>query len=236
MMEPRRIDYLLSRYGYCSRKEVPQWVRRGRVTTSTGAVISSVKEKWNPLDLRIDGEPIPYPGGYGLMLHKPAGYVCSHSLQDGQRVFDLLPPQWLRRDPPPLTVGRLDKDTTGLLLITDSGAWVHALTAPRAKVPKVYEVQVDQPLHSDLIPAFAAGDLYLSGETKPCQSAELVITSEHHATLTLWEGRYHQVKRMFAHFGYTVTHLHRSRFGDYELGDLALGEYRMFPLVHGDKS
>lgn len=229
-MKPRRIDYLLSRYGYCTRKAVPQWLRKDRVTTIAGEVIRQAKAKAHPQELLIDGEPIDYPEGYVVLLHKPAGYVCSHCIQDGLRVFDLLPPQWLDRDPQPLSVGRLDKDTTGLLLISDSGAFVHRMTSPKTKVAKVYEVKVDRPLTTDLIHAFAQGDLLLSDETKPCQPATLVIESEHQARLTLWEGRYHQVKRMFSHFDYQVTQLHRSQFGDYELGDLEAGEYRTFAL------
>lgn len=104
-MKPRRIDYLLSRYGYCSRKDVPKWLRKERVTTIAGDIIRQAKAKADPLDLRVDGEPIAYPGGYVVMLHKPAGYVCSHCIQDGLRVFDFLPSQWLDRDPQPLSVG-----------------------------------------------------------------------------------------------------------------------------------
>lgn len=229
-MKPRRLDYLLSRYGYCTRKEVPKWLRKGRVTTIAGEVLHQAKDKADPLELLVDGAPIDYPGGYVVMLHKPAGYVCSHCLQDGLRVFDFLPSQWLDRDPQPLSVGRLDKDTTGLLLLTDSGAFVHRMTSPKAKVEKVYHVQVDRPLTVDLIDVFVQGNLLLSGEEKPCQPATLTIESEYEARLSLWEGRYHQVKRMFAHFDYQVTQLHRSKFGAYELGDLPPGEYVTFPL------
>ena len=225
-MKPRRVDFLLSRYGYCSRREVPQWLRSGRVTTRAAEKIRLAKAKYSPQDILIDGNPIDFPEGYLIMLHKPAGYVCSHTPQEGPRVFDLLPAHWLYRDPPALSVGRLDKDTTGLLLITDLGELVHRFTTPKAKVAKVYQVQVDRPLTPDLIPAFAAGDLLLKGDSKPCQPATLVITSEYQAELTLWEGRYHQVKRMFQHFDFQVTQLHRSRFGEYTLEDLPVGDYR----------
>lgn len=126
--------------------------------------------------------------------------------------------------------GRLDKDTTGLVLLTDSGTFVHRMTSPKAKVAKVYQVQVDRPLTDDLIDFFATGELLLSGEEKPCQPATLVIESDYNAHITLWEGRYHQVKRMFAHFGYHVTQLHRSQFGEYVLGDLQAGESLTFAL------
>ncbi len=229
-MKPRRLDQILSRYGYCTRKEAPRWLRKGRVTTRSGEVLQQVKQKADPLDLLIDEEPIDHPDGYLLMLHKPRGYVCSHTDQEGSRVFDLLPQQWLHRDPPPLAVGRLDRDTTGLLLISDRGELVHQLSSPKSHLAKVYEVTLDRALDPKLRDEFAAGTLVLEGETKPCKVAELEILGSHQARITLWEGRYHQVKRMFGHFGYGVVTLHRSQFGDYHLGDVALGDYQVLPL------
>ena len=237
MMKPRRIDHLLSRYGYCTRKEVPRWLREGRVTTIDGTAVRQAKDKINPLDLRIDAQPIEHPEGYLVLLHKPAGYVCSHTQQEGRRVFDLLPEQWIHRDPAPMSVGRLDKDTTGLLLLTDLGELVHRFTTPRSKTPKVYQVKVDRPLTDHLIEKFATGDLLLEEETKPCQPSTLSIhPNPQEATLTLYEGRYHQVKRMFSHFGYQVTQLHRSQFGDYHLENLPVGEYRVLPTLFTETS
>jgi 16S rRNA pseudouridine516 synthase len=124
-------------------------------------------------------------------------------------------------------VGRLDKDTSGLLLITDRGDLVQRWTSPKSDIDKVYEVTVDKPLSSELVEIFSRGDLMLRGEDKPCLPAKLEIIDELHARLTITEGRYHQVRRMFASQGWHVEKLHRARFGGYELGDLKAGEWAL---------
>jgi 16S rRNA pseudouridine516 synthase len=142
----------------------------------------------------------------------------------------LLPERWSRRNPPLTTIGRLDRDTTGVLLLTDLGELVHRWTSPRHKIPKLYEVTVDAPLKEDLIQIFKSGELQLSGEDKPCLPAALEIVDAHHATLELNEGRHHQVKRMFAHHGYQVLRLHRSRFGDFDVSGLNPGQWKVLSL------
>jgi 16S rRNA pseudouridine516 synthase len=141
-----------------------------------------------------------------------------------------LPEQWLKRNPPVTTIGRLDKDTTGVLLITDGGDLVHRWTSPKHKVIKVYEVTVNADLPPTLAELFAAGTLMLEGEDKPCAPARLEILSPREARLELTEGRYHQVKRMFASQGCEVVQLHRSRFGEFGLGDLPPGRWKHLPL------
>jgi len=178
----------------------------------------------------VDGEPLESPDGILVLFHKPAGYVCSHDDREGQRVFDLLPARWLKRNPPVTTVGRLDKDATGALVVTDQGDLVHQFTSPKRHVTKLYEVTVDRDLEASLIQLFAAGTLVLEDEHKPCLPAKLEIVSAREARLELTEGKYHQVKRMFASQGWTVTRLHRSRFGDFELGDLPVGQWRRLDL------
>lgn len=229
-MKPKRVDQILSQYGYCSRREAVHWVKRKRVWTVSGEAVLSPSQKIDPTQVLIDREPIDHPEGLLLMLNKPQGYVCSHSELEGPTVFDLLPEHWMLRNPKPMTVGRLDKDTTGLLLITDLGSLVHTWTSPRHRVPKVYQVTVDRPLEEYLISAFTSGDLVLSGEEKPCLPANLEITGTNTASITITEGRFHQVKRMLSHFGYTVESLHRSRFGPYDLGDLASGDFQDLDL------
>ena len=164
------------------------------------------------------------------MLHKPTGCVCSHDPAEGPRVYDLLPPRWLHRNPPLTSVGRLDKDTSGLLLLTDLGEWVHRWTSPRHHVEKCYEATLDRPAAPEWIPLFASGGLLLAGDKDPCLPATLEILDGCHARLTLTEGRFHQVRRMFEAVGAMVTQLHRSRFGNYTLGDLAPGEHRLLPV------
>jgi 16S rRNA pseudouridine516 synthase len=138
----------------------------------------------------------------------------------------LLPERWSRRNPPITSVGRLDKETTGLLLITDRGDLVQRWTSPRHKVTKRYLVESDQDLDPDLVPLFASGTLRLPDETDPCLPASLVLTGIRSAHLDLVEGRYHQVRRMFASQGFRVTSLHRSQFGALELGNLPPGQWR----------
>ena len=155
-----RIDQMLSRHGYCSRGESRGWLKAGRVTVS-GEKAKNPADKVLLADLRIDGEPIDHPEGILVMLHKPAGLVCSREEREGPNVYSLLPERWSRRNPPITSVGRLDKETTGLLLITDRGELVQRWTSPRHKVTKRYEVVSDQDLDPDLVPLFASGTLRL---------------------------------------------------------------------------
>jgi 16S rRNA pseudouridine516 synthase len=228
-MPARRLDQILSRYGYCSRSEARVWIRRGRVWIN-GAPAQAPDQKAASDEVRIDGQLIECPEGLLALFHKPAGCVCSHEAKDGPTIYEQLPERWLRRNPPVTSVGRLDKDTTGVLLLTDLGALVQHWTAPRHKVVKVYEVTVDADLRPELIPLFGSGELRLESEDKPCLPAELEIQGAREARLRLVEGKYHQVKRMFASQGFTVTRLHRSRFGEIELGGLPPGQWRLLPL------
>ena len=228
-MQPRRLDQILANYGYCSRSEAKVWIRKGRVTVNSEPA-SAAEKKVSPELVSVDGEPIECPQGILALLHKPAGYVCSHDTNEGPTIYDLLPPRWVKRNPPVTTVGRLDKDTTGVLLVTDQGELVQRWTSPKHKVAKVYDVTVSADLSPALVELFAAGTLQLEGEDKPCLPAKLEIFSPREAKLELTEGRYHQVKRMFASQGCEVIKLHRSRFGEFELGDLQPGQWRLLPL------
>ena len=221
-----RIDALLSRFGYCSRSEARAWLKAGRVRAG-GVVIKSPSDKANPANVTIDEAPVEYPDGILALLHKPAGYVCSHDVGEGPNVYDLLPPRWLERNPPVTTIGRLDKDTTGVLLITDDGDRVHRWTSPRHKVPKVYEVTVEADLPAHLPELFASGTLTLEGENKPCLPAKVEIRSAREAVIELTEGKYHQVKRMFASQGCSVIRLHRRAFGIFTVDQLAPAEWRI---------
>lgn len=222
-MPPRRLDQILSSFGYCSRSEARGWVRAGRVLVD-GEAARAHDQKVSAGPLLIDGEAIECPDGILAVFHKPAGYVCSQDSREGPSVYDLLPAGWNRRHPPVTTIGRLDKDTTGVLLVTDVGELVQRGTSPRRKLPKLYDVTVDADLRDGLIPVFASGALMLEGETTPCASARLEILNAREARLELTEGRYHQVKRMFSSQGYVVTKLHRSRFGNFDVEGLAAGE------------
>jgi 16S rRNA pseudouridine516 synthase len=228
-MTARRLDQILANYGYCSRSEAKVWIRHGRVTVN-GEPARAAEKKYPPERVCVDGEPIECPEGILAVLHKPEGYVCSHDGREGPTVYELLPERWSRRNPPVTTIGRLDKDTTGVLLITDQGDLVQRWTSPKHKVAKIYEVTVRGNLSPGLVELFASGNLRLDGEDKPCAPARLEVLSAQEARLELIEGRYHQVKRMFSSQGCEVIRLHRSRFGEYDSSGLAAGQWRLLPL------
>jgi 16S rRNA pseudouridine516 synthase len=227
-----RIDQLLSRRGYGSRAEVASFIARSRVT-----LLSSPQSKLKP-DLRIpahdllfDGEPLDHPEGILIVMHKPVGIVCSHDEREGQTVYDLLPARWRQRSPRIESVGRLDKDTSGLLLLTDQHALIHQLTSPKHKVAKIYEADVEGPLTREMVALLASGTLILRGESKPCLPADLEILAPNKARLTISEGRYHQVRRMLASLGTRVLKLHRSQFGELTLKGLEVGAFKSIPLT-----
>ncbi|HZF70280.1 16S rRNA pseudouridine(516) synthase [Sulfuricurvum sp.] len=221
-----RLDKLLSSLGYCTRKEVAILLREGIITHTLDLYLKS-DTKVSHDEILCEGEPLDPPAGMVILMHKPIGYVCSHDDGEGRLVYDLLPERWRLRDPKISTVGRLDKDTSGLLLLTDDGALLHRLTSPKHKVPKVYEATLDRPLSGNEAEIFASGTLMLNGEKTPCLPAKLEVIDPTHVKLEIVEGRYHQVRRMFAAVGNHVTALHRSTFETLELGDLKVGEYRL---------
>ncbi|HET9160080.1 MAG TPA: pseudouridine synthase [Caulobacteraceae bacterium] len=230
MSKPVRLDKLLANLGYGSRREVQMLVAAGQVSLD-GVVVDAADLKVAPDPdlterLKVRGAPVDPPPGLVLMMHKPLGVVCSHK-EDGALVYDLLPERWRRRDPAISTVGRLDKDTSGLLLLTDDGDLLHRIISPKAHVAKRYRVTLDRPLSGQEQRIFAAGGLMLEGETKPLAPAQLEPIDERSAHLTVREGRYHQVRRMFAAIGNHVAALHRDRIGGLDLPpDLAPGAYR----------
>lgn len=221
----RRLDQTLASLGYGSRREVGFLIASGRVRVA-GVVADDPASKAEPATVTLDDQPVEFPDGIFVVLHKPEGCVCSHDVNEGRRIYDLLPPRWLARNPRVTSVGRLDRDTTGVLLITDDTVLVHRLTSPRHHVEKVYQATLDRPPDAELVKVFAEGTLRFPDEAKVCAPAQLVLHGGSEVEVTLTEGRYHQVKRMFAHFGYEVRRLHRSRFGNYVLDDLAPGQWR----------
>ena len=228
-MPPRRLDQLLANLGYCSRREARDWLDAGRITVR-GLPTKDPSVKALATDVQVDGEPLDSPNGLLLMLHKPVGLVCSHDEREGPNIYSLLPPRWRRRNPQVTSIGRLDKETSGLLLLTDQTALVHRLTAPKHKVPKTYRATFARELPTSLVPLFASGTLLLTDEKDPCLPAELRILNSTTAELVLTEGRYHQVRRMFASQGFEVLTLHRSHFGHLDLGELPSGQWRELPL------
>jgi 16S rRNA pseudouridine516 synthase len=220
----------IANLGYGSRKDVARLFRAGRVTDAAGDVLYADDAPAHA-DVRIDGEPLDPPQGLVLMLHKPVGYTCS-TRDPGRIVYDLLPPRFRHRSPLLSTVGRLDRDTSGLLLLTDDGALLHRITSPKARLAKRYETTLASDLRGDEATLFASGTLQLESDATPLAPARLEVADARHATLVLTEGRYHQVRRMFAAVGNHVEALHRSQVGGLALGDLAAGGWR--PLSEAD--
>lgn len=222
----------IANLGYGSRKQVQLMFREGRVTDADGEVLYA-DDKVEHDVIRIDGEPLDPPPGLTLMLHKPAGYTCSTKDQ-GRLIYDLLPVRFRDRDPVLSSVGRLDRDTSGLLLMTDDGALLHRIVSPKSRLDKVYEAQLAQDLRGDEAASFASGSLLLESDDKPLLPAELDVLGPRNARLTLHEGRYHQVRRMFAAVGNHVEALHRSHIGGLGLGDLPEGQWRQLSAADLD--
>jgi 16S rRNA pseudouridine516 synthase len=162
-----------------------------------------------------------------ILLNKPLGMTCSHK-EDGALVYDILPKRWKRRDPAISTIGRLDKQTSGLLLLTDDGGLLHRVISPKRHVKKTYRATLARPLDGNEGELFASGELMLDGEDKPLAPAELDVVSETEALLSVTEGRYHQVRRMFAATGNHVEKLHRERLGGLSLPEaMAPGQWNL---------
>lgn len=214
----------LAALGYGTRREVEALVRARRVTHVDGRVLRAGDVAPHE-EIRVDDVPLDPPPRCVVMLHKPAGYVTSTS-DAGAVVYDLLPPRFRSRRPIVAPIGRLDRDTTGLLLLTDDGPLNHRLASPRSHRAKTYEATLAEPLRGDEATLFASGTLVLHGETDALRPATLEVLGERTVRLVLTEGRYHQVKRMFGATGNRVVTLHRAAFGPITLGDLAEGAWR----------
>ncbi len=219
-----RLDRLLSNLGYGSRKEVQKMIKQGRVRVQ-GQFPRSGAVKVEHSQVLLDDEPLDPPQGMVVMLHKPAGYACSHD-DHPPLVYSLFPERWNQRRPKLSSIGRLDRDTTGLLLFTDDGALNHRLTSPRSHVSKRYRVEVADELNEEQLELFRRGGLMLEDDSKPLKPAQAELLEPRLLLLTLTEGRHHQVKRMLEAVGNQVVALHRDRFAALEL-NLPLGEYQV---------
>ena len=220
-----RLDKIISATGKKSRREVREMVRQGRVLVD-GKPAPAADMKVDPQTavILLDGEPLGYEKFTYVMLHKPAGVLTATEDRRQETVLDLLPPELRRRALSP--VGRLDKDTEGLLLLTNDGQLAHRLLSPKSHVDKVYYARVDGALEPGDIAAFAAG--MTLGDGLECLPAGLEILSPTEALVTLREGKFHQVKRMLAARGKPVLYLKRLSMGRLRLDPaLAPGARRM---------
>ena len=218
-----RIDKIIASQGQYSRKEVKALIAKGRVTVD-GSPVKSSSDKADPAmaKITIDGKPLDFRRHVYLMLNKPQGYVSATEDRDHRTVLELVPEAYRGRELFP--AGRLDRDTTGLMIITDDGALAHNILAPKKHVPKLYHVELDIPVTEEMRERFLAGVVLQDGI---CKAADLTKIDTHIALVTLREGRYHQIKRMFGCCGAEVVALKRLGMGKLYLPeDLAEGECR----------
>lgn len=227
-MAQERLDKIIASMGVYSRREVKRLVKEGRVLAD-GRIVRSAEEKLDPLaaKITISGEAFVYRRNTYLMLHKPAGVLSATEDGKGKTVLDLLPGEYARMGLFP--VGRLDKDTEGLLLLTDDGDLAHALLSPKKHVDKLYYARVDGCVTQSDCDAFAAGMTLPDGLV--CLPGRLEILSagaQSEVLATIHEGKFHQVKRMLAHLGKPVRYLKRLQMGTLRLDEsLAPGSYRL---------
>jgi 16S rRNA pseudouridine516 synthase len=226
-----RLDRILANLGYGTRRTVQNLVNSGLVSLD-GKVLKKSEQHIAltedlPERMQVDGEPLDPLPGLTLLLNKPVGFTCSHK-EKGELVYDLFPPRWRLRDPLLSTVGRLDKDTSGLLIVTDDGALLRKIVAPKNRITKRYCFTLDRSMRGDEKDLFASGTMMLDSDDKPLLPAELRVITPTTGTIDLHEGRYHQVRRMFAAAGNHVTELHRESIGTLKLpNELSPGEFKV---------
>ena len=223
-MNMARLDKLIADSGVASRSEAKAMIRAGRVSVN-GAAAMSAEEKFDGDSalICVDGQPINASRFRYIMMYKPGGVLSATEDSRQQTVLDLLPKDLQRLGLFP--VGRLDKDTTGLLILTNDGDYAHRVISPKHHVAKCYRAAVDGVLDEGDVEAFAAGLVLADG--LECLPAKLFIERPCVGVVTVYEGKYHQVKRMFASRGKHVTALHRFSTGALELDkSLKPGQYR----------
>ena len=224
-MSLTRLDKILTDTGRCSRSKAKELIRAGSVRVN-GAAVTDAAAKFDAaaVTVTVDGETIEAPGHLYVMLHKPEGLLSASEDKHKPTVLDLMPPAWKKRGL--FCVGRLDKDTTGLLLLTDDGEYAHKVISPKSNVTKLYEAEVEGSATEEDVRAFREGLTLKDGLR--CMSAELRILAPGRVQVVVMEGKYHQVKRMLASRGLPVRSLKRLRIGSLALDEsLQAGEYRL---------
>ena len=219
-----RLDRFISQAAGLSRSQARALIRRGRVTVAGRSVRNAGFPLAEGQSVELEGRAMALPQSLYLMMHKPAGLLSATRDDQQATVLSLLPPPLARRVH---LVGRLDKDTSGLLLLTDDGAWSHRISSPRHHCAKTYVAELAEPLPPDAEDSLVRGVL-LRGEKSPTRPAALQRLGQTRVRVTITEGRYHQVRRMVAALGNRVTRLHRETVGGLQLdAALAPGQWRV---------
>lgn len=218
-----RLDFYIANSANVSRKEARRLILASRVSVEGEICKKAATQMSGTEHVCLDDQQMTLPGERYLMLHKPEGVVSATTDNENPTALDLLPPDWRRN----LHIaGRLDKDTTGLLLLSTDGQWSHRVTSPRAECPKTYVVTLAEPIPDEKLAQLETG-VELRGESRPTAPARVERIDGEHLRLTIAEGRYHQVKRMLAAVGNRVVSLHRECIGSVSLdSSLAPGEFR----------
>ncbi len=218
-----RIDKIISEQTHYTRKEIKKLISQGKVCVNEEQVKKpEIKYDKTNIQLKINEKEIEIKQHIYLILNKPKGYISATEDKTQKTVLDLVPDKYKNRNLFP--AGRLDKDTTGLMIITDDGEFAHNILAPRKHVKKEYEVTIDIPVTTSMVEGFKNGVVLNDGE---CKTAVLEITGEYTANVTITEGRYHQIKRMFGCFGAKVIELNRICMGNFYLPEeLKIGEIK----------
>lgn len=219
-----RLDGFIAKATGASRRDVQRYIKEGRVSVG-GRVATNAAARIDNLPVTLDDEPINMPAPVYLMLHKPAGYLCANTDSQHPTVLDLLPFK-LHPTEPLQIVGRLDLDTTGLLLLTTDGNWNHRITAPTSQCTKAYRAELAEPITADAITVLEGG-VTLKSDSKPTLPCRVQKIGDLEVRIRIREGRYHQIKRMFAAVGNRVIRLHREQVGELTLdSELKPGEFR----------
>ena len=218
-----RLDKYICQATTLTRSQAKKAISQGRITSNTASIRSSAYKVSTDETICLDGKAITIRGPRYIMLNKPQDFICSTVDEQLPSILNLID---VEKREQLFIAGRLDADTTGLTLITDDGQWSHQVTSPRRKCSKRYRVNLAEPLPDNAVELLKEG-IQLKSENQPCLPATLVTVSETEVLLTISEGKYHQVKRMFAALGNHVTALHREQIGQIELdAELELGEWR----------
>ena len=230
MAKTIRLDRLLSNLGYGGRKEMTMAIKNEwleidgeRVKTPSLSIDVSLVEQGR---VTFDGEKLDPLAPFTIMLHKPEGYTCSHK-DPAAIIYDLLPERFANRKPTLSMVGRLDKYSSGQLLLTDDGDLLHRITHPKSHASKHYRVTLRDELNGNEAELFASGEFLMNEDDKPLKPADWTVTGAREGVIILHEGRYHQVRRMFETLGNEVVILHRFQTGNLPLGDLEEGKWRV---------
>lgn len=217
---------LLANLGYGSRREVDRLIRSGAVTDAEGNILG-LKDFPGAENIRVNGEELDPQAPLVLIMNKPDGYTCSTE-DPGATIYELLPPRFSKRNPGLNPAGRLDKDTRGMLLMADDGKFLHKVIHPKSGCLKVYHAELARPLKGDEKELFGSGEFLLESDPKPLLAAGFEALGEKEALVTLHEGRYHQMRRMFAATGNHVLRLRRISIGGLKLPqELEEGDWRI---------